>query len=180
MNTEDIIDINHIGVPQPTIKVEDKDDLFSIHKNTSLQFFNQVLPLKHKKRKPRSRSKYTILTREEKIKCLNDLKKYGKNEVAYKYGVDKQTLNKWLIYGIERKKKSGRRPLTYHLERQLKEWCESMLKIKKIISIDELKDKAIELGGNKKLIESSEWLDKFKKRNNIKLGIISIKNDNYY
>ena len=55
-----------------------------------------------------------------------------------------------------------------------------MLKIKKIISIDELKDKAIELGGNKKLIESSEWLDKFKKRNNIKLGIISIKNDNYY
>lgn len=178
MDSEEIIDNNHIGIINPSIKVEDPSDILSINRNTQIEYITKKTIFKIYLQKKRSKRRYAKLTKEQKIKCINEVQKFNKNKVAKKYGITIQTLNRWLEKGIERKMGSGRKP-SIIFEKQLKMWCISTLRQNNVITINDLRKKALEINTNKKFKASSAWVENFQKRNNVHLGIINIKPERY-
>lgn len=55
------------------------------------------------------KGKYTILTEELKVQCIEDPKTMTISEVPRKYNVSKRSINRWRSNGAERKKGSGRK-----------------------------------------------------------------------
>ena len=119
-----------------------------------------------KKRRIRRKSNYTILRPEEKKKVLEEVKKSSVREVALKYKVSEQTVNRWLNIGIKRKPGCGRKVALPEVDALLSKWYKMRNSSGLPVSSSELREQAKKYG-DKNFKASNGWIDKFKKRNGI-------------
>lgn len=139
-------------------------EAFQTTKETNIELLGK------KKFRSRRKGKYIILSPAQKEKCIEEIPESGIKNVAFKYGVDIQSIQRWITHGIRRKEGCGRKIYSLEMEKKLVEWCIEMFKTHDIIRSDDLKQKACELSGDPHFKASNGWLDKFKKRNNIQIG----------
>ncbi|CAD8057490.1 unnamed protein product [Paramecium primaurelia] len=136
------------------------------------------------------REHYNVLSKKEKDEAVQML---GPNplfddfkRVSQAIGTTIKNLKRWQRCGTERKKGCGRKKLNPYAEKQLIEWViQRVHQIRRKISRQELKCKALELFKNQNFCASKGYLDKFVKSYQLKqrmndilksIGKLKIKN----
>ena len=129
------------------------------------------------------RKHYFMFSAEAKKFCL-DLLQNEKIpfEVIIKMArVPRKSLRRWSLVGIYRKKGCGRKIRDPIMEQNLLNWYKESLNKKIFPTAKLIREKAIELSGDKNFLASKGWLEKLKKKYDIKIftrSDIKIKKDN--
>ena len=109
------------------------------------------------------KSKYNILSKEQKKKILKDLKVYSTKYVSSKYNVSIRNLVRWKKLGIERKKGSGRKYKDPYLENKMLKYYYENDKI----TTKQFREKAKELCSDSSFKASTGWLMRIKRKYNL-------------
>ena len=109
------------------------------------------------------KSKYNILSKEQKKKILKDLKVYSTKYVSSKYNVSIRNLVRWKKLGIERKKGSGRKFKDPYLENKMLNYYYENDKI----TTKQFREKAKEFCSDSSFKASTGWLMRIKKKFNL-------------
>ena len=125
------------------------------------------------------RKHYFMFTSEAKQFCLDLI---NKNKLSFDIvmkmcKVPRKSLRRWFHVGCNRKKGCGRKTRNPEMENRLVEWYREEINGGANVSAKMIRDKAVEISGDKDFLASKGWLEKFKK----KFGIIiaTHKNKNF-
>ena len=166
VNNESIEDINFLFQVKNIGEIEEKPK--SIFKHSSISSTTDLISknsndknyiFKISKRK----SKYNILSKEQKKKILKDLKFYSTKYVSSKYNVSIRNLVRWKKLGIERKKGSGRKYKDPYLENKMLKYYYENDKI----TTKQFREKAKELCSDSSFKASTGWLMRIKRKFNL-------------
>ena len=166
VNNESIEDINFLFQVKNIGEIEEKPK--SIFKHSSISSTTDLISknsndknyiFKISKRK----SKYNILSKEQKKKILKDLKFYSTKYVSSKYNVSIRNLVRWKKLGIERKKGSGRKYKDPYLENKMLKYYYENDKI----TTKQFREKAKELCSDSSFKASTGWLMRIKRKYNL-------------
>ena len=117
------------------------------------------------------RGKYNMYTAELKNEIIEQIKKEGKNvnSVAQKYGVPVKSVKRWLHFGPVRQKGGGRKPKDPLMEIELMKWIDEKIALKEEIKPSKIQQKARTMSKFPEFKASKGWLEKFKKKHNIRI-----------
>ena len=138
---------------------------FNIAREVDLEIAGRV-----KVPRVRRKAEYKILSAVEKTRCLDECAENGVKKTAFKYGVDIQSLLRWMKKGVKRKEGCGRKVYNKEMEIKLKKWYDEKVEKGEPVSSKDIKREAAELSKDPKFKASNGWLEKFKRRNKISLG----------
>ena len=125
------------------------------------------------------RKHYFMFTSEAKQFCLDliTIKKLSFDVVMKMCKVPRKSLRRWSHVGCNRKKGCGRKTRNPEMENKLVEWYNKVVNQNVNVSAKMIRDKAMEISEDKEFLASKGWLEKFKKKFNIK--IVTHKNKNF-
>ena len=125
------------------------------------------------------RKHYFMFTSEAKQFCLDliNLKKLSFDIVMKMCKVPRKSLRRWSHVGCNRKKGCGRKTRNPEMESKLVEWYKEVTAKNISVSAKMIRDKAVEISEDKDFLASKGWLEKFKKKFNIR--IVTHKNKNF-
>jgi hypothetical protein len=117
------------------------------------------------------RRKYLMFTKEEKKFCLNLISCYGYDEksAAEYCDVPLKSLKRWLLVGAERQKGCGRKSQDPEMEIKLIKWYNEKIEKGKFPTSAMIKRKALMLTRSKRFLASKGWMEKFKRKYNIRI-----------
>lgn len=159
---------------------ENKEVSEIVKENKSVDFikyssYNDDFSKKNKKidqNESNSRAKYQMFSAEEKSKAIALSNQIGIKQASIFMNVPIKSLKRWLLYGPNRLKGGGRKIKDPEMEHQLIEWYNSEVSRGKVITVDELKDKALSLTKCKEFLASKGWVEKIRKKYNLVFQII--------
>ena len=124
------------------------------------------------------RKHYFMFTSEAKQFCLDliNIKKLSFDIVMKMCKVPRKSLRRWSHVGCNRKKGCGRKTRNPEMENKLVEWYKEVVTRNISVSAKMIRDKAVEISEDKEFLASKGWLEKFKKKFNIR--IVTHKNKN--
>ena len=124
------------------------------------------------------RKHYFMFTSEAKQFCLDliNIKKLSFDIVMKMCKVPRKSLRRWSHVGCNRKKGCGRKTRNPEMENKLVEWYREEINGGANVSAKMIRDKAVQISEDKDFLASKGWLEKFKKKFNIK--IVTHKNKN--
>ena len=125
------------------------------------------------------RKHYFMFTSEAKQFCLDliNIKKLSFDVVMKMCKVPRKSLRRWSHVGCNRKKGCGRKTRNPEMENKLVQWYKEEIKNNINVSAKMIRDKAMVISEDKDFLASKGWLEKFKKKFNIK--ITTHKNKNF-
>ena len=125
------------------------------------------------------RKHYFMFTSEAKQFCLDliNIKKLSFDIVMKMCKVPRKSLRRWSHVGCNRKKGCGRKTRNPEMENKLVEWYNETVNQNINVSAKMIRDKAVEISEDKDFLASKGWLEKFKKKFNIR--IVTHKNKNF-
>ena len=125
------------------------------------------------------RKHYFMFTSEAKQFCLDliTIKKLSFDIVMKMCKVPRKSLRRWSHVGCNRKKGCGRKTRNPEMENKLVEWYNEVVNQNVNVSAKMIRDKAVQISEDKDFLASKGWLEKFKKKFNIK--IVTHKNKNF-
>ena len=125
------------------------------------------------------RKHYFMFTSEAKQFCLDliNVKKLSFDIVMKMCKVPRKSLRRWSHVGCNRKKGCGRKTRNPEMESKLVEWYKDVINQNISVSAKMIRDKAVEISEDKDFLASKGWLEKFKKKFNIR--IVPHKNKNF-
>ena len=125
------------------------------------------------------RKHYFMFTSEAKQFCLDliNIKKLSFDIVMKMCKVPRKSLRRWSHVGCNRKKGCGRKTRNPEMENKLVEWYNEVVNQNINVSAKMIRDKAVEISEDKDFLASKGWLEKFKKKFNIR--IVTHKNRNF-
>ena len=125
------------------------------------------------------RKHYFMFTSEAKQFCLDliNIKKLSFDIVMKMCKVPRKSLRRWSHVGCNRKKGCGRKTRNPEMENKLVEWYKEVINQNINVSAKMIRDKAVEISEDKDFLASKGWLEKFKKKFNIR--IVTHKNKNF-
>ena len=125
------------------------------------------------------RKHYFMFTSEAKQFCLDliNIKKLSFDIVMKMCKVPRKSLRRWSHVGCNRKKGCGRKTRNPEMENKLVEWYKEVVNKNINVSAKMIRDKAVEISEDKDFLASKGWLEKFKKKFNIR--IVTHKNKNF-
>ena len=125
------------------------------------------------------RKHYFMFTSEAKQFCLDliNIKKLSFDIVMKMCKVPRKSLRRWSHVGCNRKKGCGRKTRNPEMEYKLVEWYKEEINQNINVSAKMIRDKAVEISDDKDFLASKGWLEKFKKKFNIR--IVTHKNKNF-
>ena len=125
------------------------------------------------------RKHYFMFTSEAKQFCLDliNIKKLSFDIVMKMCKVPRKSLRRWSHVGCNRKKGCGRKTRNPEMENKLVEWYNEVVNQNINVSAKMIRDKAVEISEDKDFLASKGWLEKFKKKFNIR--IVTHKNKNF-
>jgi hypothetical protein len=120
-----------------------------------------------------------MFTSEAKQFCLDliNIKKLSFDIVMKMCKVPRKSLRRWSHVGCNRKKGCGRKTRNPEMENKLVEWYKEVINQNINVSAKMIRDKAVEISEDKDFLASKGWLEKFKKKFNIR--IVTHKNKNF-
>ena len=124
------------------------------------------------------RKHYFMFTSEAKQFCLDliNLKKLSFDIVMKMCKVPRKSLRRWSHVGCNRKKGCGRKTRNPEMESKLVEWYKEVTAKNISVSAKMIRDKAVEISEDKDFLASKGWLEKFKKKFNIRIATHKNKN----
>ena len=125
------------------------------------------------------RKHYFMFSSEAKQFCLDliNKKKYPLDITMKMCKVPRKSLRRWSHVGCNRKKGCGRKTRNPEMENKLVEWYKEVINQNINVSAKMIRDKAVEISEDKDFLASKGWLEKFKKKFNIR--IVTHKNKNF-
>jgi hypothetical protein len=90
--------------------------------------------------------------------------------------VPRKSLRRWSHVGCNRKKGCGRKTRNPEMENKLVEWYREEINGGANVSAKMIRDKAVEISGDKDFLASKGWLEKFKKKFGIRIATHKNKN----
>ena len=138
-------------------------------KKISSSKMNQILQVNDD---DKYRKHYFMFTSEAKEFCLNLIKKNNLpfDVVMKMCKVPRKSLRRWLYVGCFRKKGCGRKTKNPEMEEKLVEWYNEITKKKGIkVCARMIREKAMSISNDKDFLASKGWLEKFKKKYDIKV-----------
>lgn len=125
------------------------------------------------------RTPYSMFTPEEKKFCLDLIydDSMSPQKVAKLCEVPLKSLKRWMEVGHLRKKGGGRKIMDPEMENKLLYWYNSLTLSGRVPTCKMIKEKALKYASIKTFKASKGWLDKFKKKYNIKIHKYKNKND---
>jgi len=124
------------------------------------------------------RKHYFMFTSEAKQFCLDliNIKKLSFDIVMKMCKVPRKSLRRWSHVGCNRKKGCGRKTRNPEMENKLVEWYREEISGGANVSAKMIRDKAVEISGDKDFLASKGWLEKFKKKFGIRIATHKNKN----
>ena len=124
------------------------------------------------------RKHYFMFTSEAKQFCLDliNIKKLSFDIVMKMCKVPRKSLRRWSHVGCNRKKGCGRKTRNPEMENKLIEWYREEINGGANVSAKMIRDKAVEISGDKDFLASKGWLEKFKKKFGIRIATHKNKN----
>ena len=124
------------------------------------------------------RKHYFMFTSEAKQFCLDliNIKKLSFDIVMKMCKVPRKSLRRWSHVGCNRKKGCGRKTRNPEMENKLIEWYREEINGGANVSAKMIRDKAVEISGDKDFLASKGWLEKFKKKFGIRIATHKSKN----
>ena len=124
------------------------------------------------------RKHYFMFTSEAKQFCLDliNIKKLSFDIVMKMCKVPRKSLRRWSHVGCNRKKGCGRKTRNPEMEDKLVEWYREEINGGANVSAKMIRDKAVEISGDKDFLASKGWLEKFKKKFGIRIATHKNKN----
>ena len=124
------------------------------------------------------RKHYFMFTSEAKQFCLDliNIKKLSFDIVMKMCKVPRKSLRRWSHVGCNRKKGCGRKTRNPEMENKLVEWYREEIQGGANVSAKMIRDKAVEISGDKDFLASKGWLEKFKKKFGIRIATHKNKN----
>jgi len=124
------------------------------------------------------RKHYFMFTSEAKQFCLDliNIKKLSFDIVMKMCKVPRKSLRRWSHVGCNRKKGCGRKTRNPEMENKLVEWYREEINGGANVSAKMIRDKAVEISGDKDFLASKGWLEKFKKKFGIRIATHKNKN----
>ena len=124
------------------------------------------------------RKHYFMFTSEAKQFCLDliNIKKLSFDIVMKMCKVPRKSLRRWSHVGCNRKKGCGRKTRNPEMENKLVEWYREEIGGGANVSAKMIRDKAVEISGDKDFLASKGWLEKFKKKFGIRIATHKNKN----
>ena len=124
------------------------------------------------------RKHYFMFTSEAKQFCLDLI---NKNKLSFDIvmkmcKVPRKSLRRWSHVGCNRKKGCGRKTRNPEMENKLVEWYREEISGGANVSAKMIRDKAVEISGDKDFLASKGWLEKFKKKFGIRIATHKNKN----
>ena len=165
INNEEIDELNFLFQLKKIGKNKNKPK--SILKNSSISSTDVISKNSNDKnyifKISKRKSKYNILSKEQKKKILKDLKVYSTKYVSSKYNVSIRNLVRWKKLGIERKKGSGRKFKDPYLENKMLNYYYENDKI----TTKQFREKAKEFCSDSSFKASTGWLMRIKRKYNL-------------
>ena len=117
------------------------------------------------------RKHYFMFTSEAKQFCLDliNKKNFPFDVVMKMCKVPRKSLRRWSYVGCHRKKGCGRKTKNPEMEAKLVDWYNKIIKKGIYVTAKMIRDKAIEISKDKDFLASKGWLEKFKRKFNIKI-----------
>ena len=117
------------------------------------------------------RKHYFMFTSEAKQFCLDliNKKNFPFDVVMKMCKVPRKSLRRWSYVGCHRKKGCGRKTKNPEMEAKLVDWYNKIVKKGIYVTAKMIRDKAIEISKDKDFLASKGWLEKFKRKFNIKI-----------
>ena len=117
------------------------------------------------------RKHYFMFTSEAKQFCLDLISKknFPFDVVMKMCKVPRKSLRRWSYVGCHRKKGCGRKTKNPQMEEKLVEWYNNMTKSGISVTAKMIRDKAVEISTDKDFLASKGWLEKFKRKFDIKI-----------
>ena len=124
------------------------------------------------------RKHYFMFTSEAKQFCLDliNVRKLSFDIVMKMCKVPRKSLRRWSHVGCNRKKGCGRKTRNPEMENKLVEWYREEIQGGANVSAKMIRDKAVEISGDKDFLASKGWLEKFKKKFGIRIATHKNKN----
>lgn len=124
------------------------------------------------------RKHYFMFTSEAKQFCLDliNIKKLSFDIVMKMCKVPRKSLRRWSHVGCNRKKGCGRKTRNPEMENKLVEWYREEINGGANVSAKMIREKAVEISGDKDFLASKGWLEKFKKKFGIRIATHKNKN----
>ena len=124
------------------------------------------------------RKHYFMFTSEAKQFCLDliNIRKLSFDIVMKMCKVPRKSLRRWSHVGCNRKKGCGRKTRNPEMENKLVEWYREEIEGGANVSAKMIRDKAVEISGDKDFLASKGWLEKFKKKFGIRIATHKNKN----
>ena len=141
-----------------------------IKKQISSSKLNQILQVNDD---DKYRKHYFMFTSEAKEFCLNLMKiNHLPFDVVMKMcKVPRKSLRRWLFVGSQRKKGCGRKTKNPEMEEKLVEWYNEISKENGVsVTSKMVREKAMKISEDKDFLASKGWLEKFKKKFNIRIN----------
>ena len=117
------------------------------------------------------RKHYFMFTSEAKQFCLDliNKKNFPFDIVMKMCKVPRKSLRRWSYVGCHRKKGCGRKTKNPEMEAKLVDWYNNIVKKGIYVTAKMIRDKAVEISKDKDFLASKGWLEKFKRKFNIKI-----------
>ena len=117
------------------------------------------------------RKHYFMFSSDAKQFCLDliNKKKYPLDVTMKMCKVPRKSLRRWSHVGCLRKKGCGRKTKNPLMEAKLVQWYNEIIKKNINVTAKMIRDKAVEISNDKDFLASKGWLEKFKKKNGIKI-----------
>ena len=124
------------------------------------------------------RKHYFMFSSEAKQFCLDliNIKNLSFDIVMKMCKVPRKSLRRWSHVGCNRKKGCGRKTRNPEIENKLVEWYKEEIGGGANVSAKMIRDKAVEISGDKDFLASKGWLEKFKKKFGIRIATHKNKN----
>ena len=124
------------------------------------------------------RKHYFMFSSEAKQFCLDliNIKNLSFDIVMKMCKVPRKSLRRWSHVGCNRKKGCGRKTRNPEMENKLVEWYKEEIGGGANVSAKMIRDKAVEISGDKDFLASKGWLEKFKKKFGIRIATHKNKN----
>ena len=167
INNFEEIALNIINFKNKLEEVKSKYSIrYSNKKVRQLKNEEKVKPIKQIKR-----SKYMMMSTEQKNSIVEYSKVHGIQNTINKYKISIKNLKRWLKFGPERRKGGGRKKANPVMESKLFEWYNLHYKSNELpISIKLLKQMAIRFANTANFAASRGWLSRFINKYNILIG----------
>lgn len=117
------------------------------------------------------RKHYFMFTSEAKQFCLDLItkKNFPFDVVMKMCKVPRKSLRRWSYVGCNRKKGCGRKTKNPQMEAKLVEWYNNITKKGISVTAKMIRDKAVEISTDRDFLASKGWLEKFKRKFDIKI-----------